>query len=206
MSDFSVQELVGDNSFRAWAEGRADTGEKTYWDRWVQKSAKNRRLARQAQARITGFSFRPLVKPHTERAWKKLEQRIAGQIRFRQLSAPRRRQPLWIYGAAASILVIIAIGLSELIYTPAEKVSANAVQQKVHTAYGQRRKVMFPGGASIILNAHSTLTYAANQSKGQGISVTLHGEAYFSTAGRTQPGNTVFTVRTPDGKITDIGT
>jgi ferric-dicitrate binding protein FerR (iron transport regulator) len=85
-------------------------------------------------------------------------------------------------------------------------VPAHSAQREIHTTYGQREKIAFSNGSSIVLNAHSTLTYESNPPAGRPIHVTLQGEAYFATGEHSQPGDTAFTIQTPDGRVSDLGT
>jgi ferric-dicitrate binding protein FerR (iron transport regulator) len=203
----NIDELVSDDSFRAWAEGRAGKADKDSWDRWIQQSDKNRRLARQAQKEIIGFSFRASVTPSSSKAWKRLNRVIEDNGAYRSMQGFRQYRNLWFYGAAAGILIIIMAGIYGLfIYSPAPSTANHSISQKIQTPYGQRQKITFSNGATVVLNAHSTLTYKSGQFAGRPVHVKLKGEAYFSTAKSEQPGNKAFVVQTPDGKISDIGT
>jgi ferric-dicitrate binding protein FerR (iron transport regulator) len=206
-TDFTVEKLTSDDSFRAWAEGRADIEEKKQWDQWVQKSDKNRRLARRAQSQIIGFSFRPLAKPQTGRAWKRLAARIAaGRTRQHRIPTVPRPRRYW-YGAAASILVIITAGLIGLfMYTPPQQKPVQPAWKEAHTTYGEHQKIALSTGSVIVLGAHSTLKYQANPPVGRPMRVKLKGKAYFSSGNQSQPGDTVFTIQTSAGRIFDIGT
>lgn len=208
-SDFNVDELVHDESFRAWTEGRANHEDKVYWDSWVQQSNKNRRLARRAQSEIIGFTFLSVTKPQANRAWKRLKRGLEGSYtRYPKLTAQPKRRPWLYYGIAAGIVIIItagAIGLFLFYNNPGGKVQLASKWKTVHTDYGKRKKITFSRGASITINGHSTLAYMVGPAAGRRIQVKLQGEAYFSNPQNNGPGS-AFWVKTSDGEITDVGT
>lgn len=204
--EYDVNELVQNPSFRAWVTGEASKKEKLYWDQWVQESEDNRTLALQAQNEIIGFTINATSVPNTVEAWKMIdsqveEEKVAKQSRFYS----RKRKRGWWY-AAASLLLLAMVGYIYASFDQMTQTSENPTILKVATQYEEQKKILLSDGSTILLNAHSTLHYAANQSLEEGVRIFLEGEAYFKVASRTNPAQPSFMVITEDGSIAVRGT
>ena len=176
-SEYNLDELVQSASFQAWATGKAGEQQKRYWDQWIRESEAHRKLALKAQSKITGFSFKHTAVSDTATEWKKINDRIEKRSLKRSRSYTRKTRGKWIYAAAASLLLIIMVGIAYWIsfYNMASG-PQNQTMQKVVTRYGQQKQIQLSDGSSIVLNAHSTLRYASGQSIEQGVRIFLAGK------------------------------
>ncbi len=103
---------------------------------------------------------------------------------------PSRR--VWLYGAAASIVVILSFVVINLFSKP-ELV-------EVISAKGEKKNLVLPDGSEVVLNANSTASYFEDDWEKNRI-INLNGEAYF----KVETGNR-FTVKTSSGNVSVLGT
>lgn len=209
--DYSLEELLNNKSFKKWTQGEASTEEKEYWDQWVKNSTENRKLALEAQKKISGLSIKRTEDTDARESWKKLESNLDQKPRLRKVehrTANRSRGMHWIWRVAAAMLLIGITGLSVFFYNKGKEPvqQQNVVQQEVKTNYNEQKTISLSDGSTITLNAHSTLIYKSSELNRYDIKVYLEGEAYFSVAKREGPGATPFKVRTAAGEIEVLGT
>ncbi|WP_196887083.1 FecR family protein [Aureivirga sp. CE67] len=108
-----------------------------------------------------------------------------------KLETPKKKSkviPLWMYAAAASVVIMISFFLF--------KTSSTVIQ----TSFGEQRIVMLADSSEVILNAKSKLTYQPELWKFER-KLKLEGEGYF----KVKKGST-FTVETENGSVTVLGT
>ncbi|MFH5833606.1 FecR family protein [Halalkalibaculum sp. DA3122] len=208
--DYSLEELLNNDSFRNWTKGNASTEEKAYWDQWVGASDKNRKLALEAQKRLTGISIKEKEVTNARENWKKLEAALEKKPRLRkvEISTARRTGTTgWIWRLAAAVLVAAITGLSVYFYQVEEPgPQENIVKHDVKTDYGEQKTISLNDGSRITLNANSTLIYQTNTLDSHDIEVYLEGEAYFSVTTREGPDRAPFKVRTAAGQVEVLGT
>lgn len=107
-----------------------------------------------------------------------------------------RQKTVWLYGTAASIVILIALTvlLKDVFSTSIE----------YSTGFGERQKIDLPDGSKVELNANSTLVWN-NDWKQSGVrNVQLKGEAYFDVSHLEE--NQKFIVSTKDLDIEVLGT
>ena len=107
-------------------------------------------------------------------------------------SAPRPSRRMWLYGAAASIVVILSFVIFNLFSKP------ELIQ--VISKKGEKKTLILPDGSEVVLNANSTASYFEDDWEKNRF-VNLTGEAYF----KVETGNT-FTVKTNSGDVSVLGT
>ncbi len=76
----------------------------------------------------------------------------------------------------------------------------NSLNESVHTKYAENKEVLLPDSSEIILNADSEISYDKKNWK-ENRTINLQGEAFFKVAKGKR-----FTVSTPDGLVTVLGT
>lgn len=210
---YTVNELLHNTSFRNMAKGTADADELQYWSQWIESSEKNRLKARKALRKISGFSFAPANKPDIEQEWERLQKKIMGNF-DRRLARPNRGSTVrWIARIAASILLIAVASFSVYIYDdsvePQTHLDQITQEETVVTRSGQQKTLTFKNDsktAKIILNSNSSIKYKLGLIRDKPIEVTLEGEAFFDVEEGFSPNHSVFSVRTPNGIIEDVGT
>lgn len=205
----TVGELLSDESFIRWANGTADMQEARFWDEWCGKNEYNRKLAIEAQGELFEVTPAYLHQTDSEREWKFLLGRIQNTPRSR-LKRPRRRNSvIWLYRAAAVLLVAAVTGVITYQMQSQQKVESEqkeVVFRHVSTDYGEQKTIELSDGSSIMLNAYSSLTYPAGWIQGEPIEVQLEGEAYFDITRRAPAGEPAFMVKTRDGTVQVMGT
>lgn len=201
------EDLLSNPSFTRWVEGEADRDEALYWDEWSRKSEYNRNLVSNAQSRLLGISVPPPV-PGSESQWSRLLESI--NSRNRPLFPVKRGKSLvlWLYRAAAVILIISLAGYFAYntgLENQKDAVQAETVWQHVETDYAEHKTIKLTDGSSIILGSHSTLEYPEGWILDNSIEVRLNGEAYFQIE-KKEENDPVFRVSTSDGMAEVLGT
>lgn len=98
----------------------------------------------------------------------------------------------WVYGIAASVLILLSVGILNIVSTPKPTtISSNVSELKTF---------VLPDGSEVILNANSTATYLSDDWQ-DNRKIELEGEAYFKVAK-----GKIFTVTTSAGTIEVLGT
>ncbi|SHF43219.1 FecR family protein [Fodinibius roseus] len=212
-ANYSVDELIENESFRRWVRGSASEQEKSYWDKWVAGDSKNRRSAIRAQQKITGLSIQPSSQPDQQEAWDRLQKKMVGgrdSAHAVNRSGRSRNTGLqWIYRAAAVFLLVALTGLAVRFFAdsqPDPNQTGEMVRNEVVTDYGERKTISLSDGSEIMLNAHSSLVYTMDPSDPNAVEVFLDGEAHFSVAKREQATSAAFRVKTSSGTVKVMGT
>src|SRR5690625_40391 len=142
--------------------------EKVYWDDWIMTREENRKTARTALARFSGFSLDSLARSDARQAWDRFNERLEQECgttnkRIRGDETSRISGLKWIYRVAAGILVILSTSLMIYFGYPSlrnqEQVASHPVEQEISTDYGERKNIKMTDGSVIILNANSMLVY-----------------------------------------------
>ncbi|MEX2639137.1 MAG: FecR domain-containing protein [Balneolales bacterium] len=209
--EYNLNDLLNSESFRGWVFGYATTKDCEYWDHWVSRDYENRLLALHAQKELSGFSIKFSSAPDTERSWNRLLKKTSRSRFIPPVMQRRQSSLIWAMRIAAGFLVILLIGFFVFEGTVLDEISkALAVEevttQDVTTEYGERKTVRLTDGSSIILNANSRLSYTVPKANPNRVEVNLEGEAYFSVAERSNPGDSPFQVTTSEGTVTVLGT
>jgi len=208
--EFTIQQLIHNQSFRQLVKGTANTDEIAEWNSWIEEDEENREKAQRAMAEIAGFEFDDPDTPNIEAEWNKLYRATRGKSESSNQKKYNRNSSLtWIYRVAAMLILGSLIGIGLYWYAPTLEESTHLEQitqeRTIATDSGEQKTITFSNGSRIILNSNSTITYSIHQQQGQPISVVVEGEAFFDAEGAEQK-QPIFAVNTPDGVIKDIGT
>lgn len=113
--------------------------------------------------------------------------------------APRRRFPVGLMRAAATLLLMLATGLSIYLYTVRQLTMPDMI---VAVEKGQKATVTLPDGSKVWVNSDSRLTYGSRFNAKERI-LQLEGEAYFEvTPDKDRP----FIVETNHLSVEALGT
>jgi len=206
--NYTVEELMGNPSFKKWVEGKAPEEETRFWDRWVSEDESNFRAARQAEAQLLGVSFQDAHLPPVEQEWQKMRPHLLDNANMLPHSARRGHTGRWLYRAAAILLVGLIAGASAfVIYQSSSSPSPpETAKRTVTTDYGEQKTVHFSDGSQVIMNANSSICYQPNSTQRSDLLIELEGEAYFSVKKRASTVEGAFRVKTADGTISVLGT
>jgi ferric-dicitrate binding protein FerR (iron transport regulator) len=209
--NYTVDELVSNDSFRRWATGNASEKERKKWNQWVRLHEENRLLAKRATEAIVGFTFQRPDMPDLNQEWEQVHRRIEKPNRpgF-PLDYRSGIRYSWLYAAAAVLLVSIVVGVS--IYTGLWKVGVTQQQiasvktETIKTGPDERKTITLSDGSTIILDANASITYSDGWELGKEVHISLDGKAYFSIHHRQKADRPVLQVITSQGVIRDLGT
>lgn len=211
--DFTVQELIQNQSFRRMVRGTAGTDEIREWDHWIEADARHREIAREAMVEIAGFEFSAPPQPDVDKEWKRLYDSTVGKSGLSSLKkySTDSSASQWIYRVAAMIILGALIGLGIYAYSGSNNQASTQIaqitqQKTITTDDGEQKTIKFSNGSKIILNSNSAVKYTIASNQGSTINVLLEGEAYFDARDGSNHEGPVFNVETPDGVIKDIGT
>jgi|Deesub1362B_J571_1020462.scaffolds.fasta_scaffold01728_2 ferric-dicitrate binding protein FerR (iron transport regulator) len=208
-----LEELLSDESFQRFLEGKARGEERLQWESWLKDPA-NRQLYERAKTMWQELHFRPAAVPDVEKEW----QRLKSRLRLRQDSAKiltlpqqrtfshqKRRSFFWVGMMAAAMLLFFSYFLIR--YEVGRKSAIPVRMQEIVTEFGQRATVHLPDGTVVILNANSKLRYPASWTEDTPRRVSLlYGEAYFDVVRISNSFSSEFQVVTEDGTVTVKGT
>lgn len=97
------------------------------------------------------------------------------------------------YAIAASVVIAALVSAYYLLFLPSDQIL-------YQTTYGEKQTISLPDGSEVVLNASSTLSYAASDWE-ENRSIKLQGEAFFRVINGEQ-----FTVETDNGSVSVLGT
>ena len=185
----SINDFLDDTSFKNWVyqNNGTDVG---FWDFWIEKNPDKKELVNTAKDLVLGISFdKQLVsKQKVAFEWKKLE----AKIEAKKTPPKRKFRFLKQFSAAASILLLISLGLYFL----------NTNSRITHkTNFGEILNLKLQDGSNVTLNSNSSLSYYENSSR----KVWLSGEAFFQVDKKIAT-NAKFWVITNDLSVEVYGT
>ena len=209
--NYTVEELIQNDSFRRWATGKASDKEEKKWNQWVKLHEENRFLAKNATEAIVGFAFQSSGVPAVDQEWEKVHKRIE---KLSHPGFPFDHRPgtrySWLYAAAAVVLVSILVGIS--IYTGLWRIGGTRQQvasvkaETIKTGSEEQKTITLSDGSTIILNANASITYYDGWDRGKDVRVRLDGRAYFSILHKNKSDRPELQVVTSQGVIRDLGT
>lgn len=207
----TVQQLCSDPSFVRWIEGRATQKEEISWNRWIQKSEQNRRLAMKAQQRISGFVFEEPELPDVEKEWNKVHHSITEEEKAEVKVTSLSKRKSWdavatLFKVAAVLLLGVFVGFAAYMYQAPAQVKQKIAEHTVTTDYGEIKTLNLSDGSRIILAANSQLSYQENWLDKPVKRLRLEGEAYFTVAPKRTKGHPKLVVKTEDGTASVWGT
>lgn len=201
-----IENLLADDSFIRWINGEAAPEEEQHWERWLMQDPARSQKVREAVQLRRELKFKEEL-PDTIADLNKLRNAVN---RYESIKQPNPgRHNYWVTAAVAAILlvaslVLIRFGNWDMVH---DEAPVELVFQDVKTGNGQLQRITFPDGSSVLLNANSLLRYPESFSGNQ-ITFKLEGEAYFSLVNDSEKTGSgrVFTVQTPEGEVTVLGT
>ncbi len=208
---YTVEELVDDKSFVAWAL-RPDSKANPDHGKWRLLHQKFPDLIN--EARFVVQYIHSLKQPYPDQAKEKLWERIKlsniehelhGEMPSKPMPIssykPRDKRIAWSLLAAAVIAVFFVVQFS--FKEPAKEVTPPVVTEIIKSnPAGQKSQVHLPDGSTVYLNAESELRYADNFASGKR-DVFLQGEAFFKVVKDT---SSPFSVHTDQFTTTVLGT
>ena len=185
----SINDFLDDTSFKNWVHQNNGT-DVGFWDFWIENNPDKKELVKTAKDLVLGISFdKQLVsKQKVAFEWKKLE----AKIEAKKTPPKRKFRFLKQFSAAASILLLISLGLYFL----------NTNSRITHkTNFGEILNLKLQDGSNVTLNSNSSLSYYENSSR----KVWLSGEAFFQVDKKIAT-NAKFWVITNDLSVEVYGT
>lgn len=199
------EDLLSDDSFIRWVEGKASESELSRWRNWLQDDPARKDLVKEAKSIHFGFRFQGKGAPDVERQLSKLT-RSVDEYEFHRRKHLYSR-PVQFYRAAAVIVLLLSV-LSVLYLSYADKETQEPAAPRMsttHTEYGHHKVLTLYDGSTITLNANSSLKYPSTSTGGD-MEVWLEGEAYFDIVHKTGAESRSFLVHTSDGRVEVLGT
>lgn len=97
---------------------------------------------------------------------------------LRKIDGRKRSSIRWIWSAAASVILLLSIGVTAWEFKTANK---HRLYTEISTSFGEKKEYILPDGSRVLLNACSKLKFPEKFS-GEYRNVELSGEAYFEVA------------------------
>lgn len=168
--DFSVEDLVLDPFFRSWVKYETPAA-REFWEAWIAANPGSAARVEEARELVQYLDFKAEeptaedigeVKDSLRRKFAKLKS--TSRISQNAITGP--------YQMAAAIAFLLLASLAAIYFLPSSKLN-------ISTTFGETRKLTFPDGSTVVLNANSSISYARNWEGENGREVWLEGEAYF---------------------------
>lgn len=208
-SQYSLHDFVLDDSFRQWVF-EPNEQRMTFWHGVMLRNPEQQRLIDEATSLLLHLHTRydDLTDASQQRIWQVLDRAFDEQKTepsgIRPLSVWQRftsRRSGFGWRAAASLTGFLLITGGVLYYRLIPK------QMRVHTTFGETRRVTLPDGSVVLLNGNTTLTYLDAWRNDQSREVWLDGEGFFTVTKKKRLGDRVkFVTHTPGLTITVQGT
>ncbi len=183
------EDFLMDDTFKQYCEGSSKKCV-LFWEDWIAKNPEKHKTVDAAKKLYGVLSGN--LKPVDQQV-DYLTSMISPIVKIRRFKAIH-------YGIAASIFVVLFLGLIYFNYTRRTEVSLYA--ENFVAKKGEKKKIVLPDGTSVYLNGDSKIELGENFNQ-KDRNVRLTGEAYFDVKHNAQK---PFYVRTKDFKITVLGT
>lgn len=206
-SQYSLHDFVLDESFRQWVF-EPDEQRMSFWHGVMLRHPEQQGLIDEATSLLLHLHARydDLTDASHQRIWQVLDQAfderkattsVAQPISIWQRFTTGRLG--WQMAASLTGLLLLAGGLIYYLLIPR--------QMRIHTAFGETKRVTLPDGSRVLLNGNTTLTYTDTWSDDQSREVWLDGEGYFTVTKKKSLGGRIkFVTHTPGLDITVLGT
>lgn len=183
---FSAPEIAGEDSFIRWVRHGENHPQ---WTQWLQSNPERSSIiddARYIVEMMTAASVPTIDADGKSVLWNRIQHDIVTG-RKRRTFQKQFRILRWTAIAAAAIALMVWV-----------KVSSGS--QNIIVDHGVTADIKLPESSVVTVNAGSTITYNKKQFQDDR-EIKLEGEAFF----KVTPGST-FTVNTPQGSVTVVGT
>lgn len=118
---------------------------------------------------------------------------------LRKIDGRKRSSVRWIWGAAASIILLLGIGIATWELKTADK---DRLYTEISTSFGEKKEYILPDGSKVLLNACSRLKFPEKFDR-EHRNVDLSGEAYFEVAHKEK---SIFQIQTGAFNVKVLGT
>lgn len=207
-----IEDLLTDDSFIRWIEGRASAGEAAKWESWMEDDPARKGLVGEAENVHASIRFKSeeVSNLDVNEEYSKLYHSIETFERskdFKTTTAWAHQRQGYFKPVAAVIVFFLAV-LAVLHLSYFEPVMQGEVVTSSLTSsteYSQKKVLTLYEGSVIHLNANSMLTYPSKYAGGE-LEVWLEGEAYFEIPRKTGQRPRMFTIHTQDGEVKVLGT
>jgi len=204
-----LRELLTNDSFVCWLQGKADEEEARRWNSWELEGWEKALLASAAR-KLIRIPFRREKRPDMQVELSRLQKAIArrelgrsGRLPDRNRGRGGRMGLFSILAIAAGLLLMVAAYWQ---YNFLGSGKAEPAYRELVTVYGKRATVTMADDSQIMLNAHSSLRYPEGQLGESKVEVWFRGEGYFNIKHNPEGRRRQFIVHTPDGDVTVLGT
>ncbi len=168
---YTAEDFILDEAFQQWVQ-QPSGEQQAFWEQFLHRHPEKRAAVEEARHFLRSLAFRK-VTPTAQEYHTVLQNIEAGHPKAVISANHFRKASFWQWQAAAALFLV---GLGTLIYlwwvVPAQTVTWQ-------TAYGEKKEIMLPDSSVVVLNANSTLRYAAAWDDRQPREVWLAGEAFF---------------------------
>lgn len=185
---YTAIQLAGEDTFIAWV---LDGTYNREWEAWLLQNAQTRANAEQARRLVLDMMHLPTVVLSSEEQrglWNRISTDISTSPKSLH-TKPSTKIFRWITTAAAAAVLTLVIWITK-----------KENNTSVFTQAGQQKEIQLPESSRIELNAGSKIVYNEKRFT-KDRELTLTGEAFF----KVHPGSR-FTVNTPQGSVTVLGT
>lgn len=208
---YTIDQLLNDPSFIKWTKGELNHRQAKRWNHWVKESEENRKLAIEAQQKISGFSFNGPELPDIQEEWEKVRLEVIQKKELKEgsgsIDTGHKRNSLGVFFKVAAVLLIGSFaGLTAYIYQEPVPDDQPVATRTMQTDYGEKRTINLSDGSQVILAANSKISYKENWLEKPVKRMSLEGEAYFSIAPQEKKGEPKFVIETEDGSASVWGT
>jgi ferric-dicitrate binding protein FerR (iron transport regulator) len=189
----NISELLQNSSFLKWLQEGQPTDDEQ-WQSWQAEDADHRALTKEAADIVRGIPFRKqeMDASQSQAGWDKIEARIKTE---KKPSFVYRRQ---IMPLVAALFLLVVAGLAINGYVQRSQWIV------VKTNFGETRTILLPDSSTVILGAHSELTYDKQLAQKATRKVALKGEAFFKVQHHYR--NAPFNVQLSDMEVEVLGT
>lgn len=193
----NLKDFIEDVSFNRWIVEKSDE-DRLIWEAWLANNPEKKALLENAASILTGIQFN-VTFPSPAKIEKELNSlhlsiaaKEAADKQPKQMLGGLRRSRIWSIAAAIALLLAVTFAMP---YFLQETIIEHT------TAFAEFKKIQLPDNSKVILNANSTLKYAANTPR----KVWLTGEAFFEVTKKPETGEN-FLVQTDDLTVEVLGT
>ena len=176
-----ISDFLKDEYFIYWVT-RSDPKAETYWENWIKQHPEKLKLVKVAREMISSFQYQHNYQLPPEKYEDILQSLKVKQAGTHYLNKDRDKST-WYLKIAASLLILIGVGLRVwLFYKVEETTTADSVELVVKRAQkGEKLSIKLPDGSRVKLNSNSTLV-APTRFEEDVRKVELSGEALFEVA------------------------
>lgn len=166
-----LEDLLTDESFKAWVKGTADESVAQHWEQLAQSSLEIKELIQEAVPLIKSLSV-PVNKKQSgsrQLVWSAIEAEL------NKKPMPVRRRPVLKIAVAAAVMALLAVGVWKI-----NRHSAySSGRQQQTTVMAERKQLVLPDESVVLLGANSSLSWQPGWRQGQAREVWLKGDASF---------------------------